>query len=95
MVYIVIDFVFVVVVVVQVFKYLESRCKVYRNVINFCQEILNKKVVEWKFILCNDVLNFICDVDMVIIVGGDGIFLYVSYFLDDFVFVFGVNFDLI
>lgn len=93
--YIVIDSVFavVVVVVVQVLKYLESRCKVHRNAINVCQEILNKKAVEWKPISRNDVSNPIRDVDMVITVGGDGTLLHASHFLDDSVPVLGVNSD--
>ncbi|CAF2206526.1 hypothetical protein BRARA_G03596 [Brassica rapa] len=77
----------------QVLKYLESRCKVHRNAINLCQEILNKKAVEWKPISRNDVSNPIRDVDMVITVGGDGTLLHASHFLDDSVPVLGVNSD--
>ncbi|CAH8258587.1 unnamed protein product [Arabidopsis lyrata] len=77
----------------QVLKYLESRCKVHRNAINFCQEILSKKPVEWKPISRNDLSHPIRDVDMVITVGGDGTLLHASHFIDDSVPVLGVNSD--
>lgn len=77
----------------QVLKYLESRCKVHRNAINFCQEILSKKPVEWKPISRNDLSHPIRDVDMVITVGGDGTLLHASHFIYDSVPVLGVNSD--
>uniref|UniRef100_A0A1J3D7Z5 NADH kinase n=1 Tax=Noccaea caerulescens TaxID=107243 RepID=A0A1J3D7Z5_NOCCA len=77
----------------QVLQYLESRCKVHRNAINFCQEILSKKPVEWKHVSRNDLSQPIRDVDMVITVGGDGTLLHASQFIDDSVPVLGVNSD--
>ncbi|CAA0341477.1 unnamed protein product [Arabidopsis thaliana] len=77
----------------QVLQYLESRCKVHKNAIKFCQEILSKKPVEWKPISRNDLSHPIRDVDMVITVGGDGTLLHASHFIDDSVPVLGVNSD--
>ncbi|CAH8318986.1 unnamed protein product [Eruca vesicaria subsp. sativa] len=77
----------------QVLRYLESRSKVHRDAINFCQEILSKKPVEWKPISRSDLSHPIRDVDMVITVGGDGTLLHASHFIDDSVAVLGVNSD--
>ncbi|CAA7036973.1 unnamed protein product [Microthlaspi erraticum] len=77
----------------QVLQYLESRCKVHKNAINMCKEILNKKPVEWKPVSRNDLSKPIHDVDMVITVGGDGTLLHASHFIDDSVPVLGVNSD--
>ncbi|KAF2585353.1 hypothetical protein F2Q70_00035750 [Brassica cretica] len=68
----------------QVLQYLESRCKVHRDAITFCREILNKKPVEWKPIARNDLSHPI---------GGDGTLLHASHFIDDSVPVLGVNSD--
>ncbi|KFK42232.1 hypothetical protein AALP_AA2G228900 [Arabis alpina] len=77
----------------KVLQYLESRCKVHKNAINYCKEVLNKKPVEWKPISRNDLSHPIDDVDMVITVGGDGTLLHASHFIDDSVPVLGVNSD--
>ncbi|KAF2541869.1 hypothetical protein F2Q68_00030965 [Brassica cretica] len=68
----------------EVLQYLESRCKVHRDAITFCREILNKKPVEWKPIARNDLSHPI---------GGDGTLLHASHFIDDSVPVLGVNSD--
>ncbi|XP_010531921.1 PREDICTED: NADH kinase-like [Tarenaya hassleriana] len=77
----------------QVLRYLESRCTVHKDAINFCQEILHKKPVEWRPISRSDLLHPIHDVDMVITVGGDGTLLQASHLIDDSVPVLGVNSD--
>ncbi|CAN8240310.1 unnamed protein product [Cochlearia groenlandica] len=78
----------------QVLKYLESRCKVHRNAIKLCQEILSKKPIQWRPVSRNDFSHHpVNDVDMVITVGGDGTLLHASHFIDDSVPVLGVNSD--
>lgn len=65
----------------------------HKNAINFCQNILNKKVVDWKAIFRSGLQSPIRDVDLVISVGGDGTLLQASHLLDDNIPVLGVNSD--
>jgi len=66
---------------------------VHHDSINFCQEILRKKSVEWKAVLRNDLTQPINDVDLVVTIGGDGTLLQASHFIDDKIPVLGVNSD--
>ncbi|XP_015899253.3 NADH kinase isoform X1 [Ziziphus jujuba] len=77
----------------QMLRYLESRCKVHKNAVNFCQDILRSKPVEWEAISRNNLSQPIRDVDLVVTVGGDGTLLQASHFMDDSVPVLGVNSD--
>ncbi|KAF3442344.1 hypothetical protein FNV43_RR16260 [Rhamnella rubrinervis] len=77
----------------QMIRYLENRCKVHKNAINFCQDVVRSKPVEWKTILRNDLSQPIRDVDLVVTIGGDGTLLQASHFMDDSVPVLGVNSD--
>ena len=63
------------------------------NTIKFCQNILQQKPVDWEPILRNNLSQPICNVDLVITVGGDGTLLQASHFMDDSVPVVGVNSD--
>lgn len=63
------------------------------NAIKFCQNILQQKPVDWEPILRNNLSQPICNVDLVITVGGDGTLLQASHFMDDSVPVVGVNSD--
>ncbi|XP_075506463.1 putative NADH kinase isoform X3 [Primulina tabacum] len=77
----------------KVFRYLNDRMLVHKSAINFCQNILKKKPVDWKAVFRNDVSQAISDVDLVITVGGDGTLLQASHFMDDRIPVLGVNSD--
>lgn len=74
-------------------RYLENRINVHKNAINFCQDVLRSKPVEWKTILRNNLSQPIRDVDLVVTIGGDGTLLQASHFMDDSVPVLGVNSD--
>ncbi|KAK4576885.1 hypothetical protein RGQ29_027427 [Quercus rubra] len=77
----------------QMLHHLENRCKEHMNTIKFCQNILQQKPVDWEPILRNNLSQPICNVDLVITVGGDGTLLQASHFMDDSVPVVGVNSD--
>ncbi|KAM5586382.1 NADH kinase [Rosa sericea] len=74
-------------------QHLDNRRKMHKDAINFCQNILRHKPVEWKALLRNDLRQPIRDVDLVITVGGDGTLLQASHYIDDSVPVLGVNSD--
>ncbi|XP_021894956.1 NADH kinase [Carica papaya] len=77
----------------QVFQYLENRRRVHKDAINICQEVLRKKSVYWEPILRNNLSQPICNVDLVVTLGGDGTLLQASHFVDDSTPVLGVNSD--
>lgn len=77
----------------QVLRYLSNRTLAHRNAINFCQNILKQKLIEWKAVFRSDLSKPIHDVDMVITVGGDGTLLQASHLMDDSIPVLGVNSD--
>ncbi|KAL6205916.1 hypothetical protein ACLB2K_023168 [Fragaria x ananassa] len=74
-------------------QHLENRRNVHKDAVNFCQNILRHKPVEWKALLRKDLRQPIRDVDLVITVGGDGTILHASHYIDDSVPVLGVNSD--
>ncbi|KAM1169173.1 hypothetical protein ACFX19_031529 [Malus domestica] len=75
----------------QMLHCLENRRKVHKDAINFCQNILRPKPVEWKPTVRSNLLEPIRDVDLLVTVGGDGTLLQGSQFIDDSVPVLGVN----
>ncbi|KAM3696887.1 hypothetical protein ACB098_06G073100 [Castanea mollissima] len=77
----------------QILHHLENRRKEHMNAIKFCQNILQQKPVDWEPILRNNLSQPICNVDLVITVGGDGTLLQASHFMDDSIPVVGVNSD--
>ncbi|XP_049374165.1 NADH kinase isoform X2 [Solanum verrucosum] len=77
----------------QVLKYLDSRCLVHKEAINFCQNILRKKFVDWEAVYRFNLCRPIRDVDLVVTIGGDGTLLQASHFMDDSIPVLGVNSD--
>ncbi|XP_060188754.1 NADH kinase isoform X1 [Lycium barbarum] len=77
----------------QVLKYLDSRCLVHKEAINFCQNILRKKLVDWEAVYRFNLCQPIRDVDLVVTIGGDGTLLQASHFMDDSIPVLGVNSD--
>ncbi|KAJ1383763.1 NAD kinase [Sesbania bispinosa] len=76
-----------------ILHFLDSRHKVHHDSVNFCQEILQKKSVQWKAVQCNSLSQPINDVDLVVTVGGDGTLLQASHLMDDKIPVLGVNSD--
>ncbi|KAL5062242.1 hypothetical protein RYX36_023979 [Vicia faba] len=76
-----------------VLHFLNNRKKVHGESVNFCQEILQKKSVEWKVVLGNNLTDPINDVDLVVAIGGDGTLLLASHLMDDKIPVLGVNSD--
>ncbi|XP_020206954.1 NADH kinase [Cajanus cajan] len=77
----------------QIIQFLENRQKVHHDAINFCQAILQKKSVEWKAVLRNNLSHPINDVDLVVTVGGDGTLLQAGHLMDDKIPVLGLNSD--
>ncbi|XP_027774547.1 NADH kinase isoform X2 [Solanum pennellii] len=77
----------------QVIKYLDSRSLVHMEAINFCQNILRKKHVDWEAVYRFNLCRPIRDVDLVVTIGGDGTLLQASHFMDDSIPVLGVNSD--
>lgn len=73
--------------------YLDNRRKVHKDAINFCQDILRQKSVDWKPIIRNNLLQPIRGFDLVITIGGDGTLLQASHFMDGSIPVLGVNSD--
>ncbi|OVA14290.1 Inorganic polyphosphate/ATP-NAD kinase [Macleaya cordata] len=74
-------------------RHLDSRRKVHKDAVKFCQDILQRKSLDWVPVLRNDLSKPIHDVDMVITIGGDGTVLQASHFMDDSIPVLGVNSD--
>lgn len=79
--------------VLQIISYLNSRCKVHKDTIRFCQDVLQSKYIEWEPVTRDTLCRPIRHVDLVITIGGDGTLLRASHFLDDSIPVLGVNSD--
>ncbi|TXG66657.1 hypothetical protein EZV62_007932 [Acer yangbiense] len=77
----------------QIFQHLDNRCKVHKDAIDFCQKILEQKSIDWEPIFRNNLSKPICNVDLVVTVGGDGTLLQASHLMDDSIPVLGVNSD--
>ncbi|XP_048234756.1 NADH kinase [Ricinus communis] len=77
----------------QVLHYLDNRRKVHKDAINFCQDILRQKSIDWEPIFRINLSKPINDFDLVVTIGGDGTLLQASHFMDDSVPVLGVNSD--
>lgn len=80
-------------VFLQILRYLDDRCRVHKDTINFCRDVLQCKHVEWEPIERNNLSQPIRHVDLVVTIGGDGTLLRGSHFIDDTVPVLGVNSD--
>ncbi|THU58700.1 hypothetical protein C4D60_Mb03t17160 [Musa balbisiana] len=77
----------------KILNYLNDRCRVHKDTINFCQGVLRRKPLDWEPVVRNNLSHPIRSADLVITVGGDGTLLQASHFLDDSVPVLGVNSD--
>ncbi|KAK9150733.1 hypothetical protein Syun_009042 [Stephania yunnanensis] len=77
----------------KVLTHMESRHKVHMDAVNFCQDILHRKSLDWEFLPRKSLSQPIRDVEMVITIGGDGTLLHASHFMDDSIPILGVNSD--
>lgn len=77
----------------KILKYLDDRCRVHKETINFCQDVLRRKPIDWEPILRSDLSQPLSHADLVISVGGDGTLLRASHFIDDSTPIVGVNSD--
>ncbi|XP_008792298.1 probable NADH kinase [Phoenix dactylifera] len=77
----------------KILSYLDDRCRVHKDTINFCQDVLRRKSLDWELVMRNKLSHQIHHVDLVVTVGGDGTLLQASHFLDDSIPVLGVNSD--
>ncbi|KAK3025496.1 hypothetical protein RJ639_041577 [Escallonia herrerae] len=77
----------------QVLNYLDNRRSVHKDAINFCQNILRKKLVDCIPVFRSNLSQPIRGVDLVVTVGGDGTLLQASHLMDDSIPVLGVNSD--
>lgn len=74
-------------------NYLQNRRTVHSDAINFCQNILKKKSVDWDTVYRSNLSQPIRDVDLVVTIGGDGTLLEASHFMDNSIPILGVNSD--
>lgn len=77
----------------KILRHLDNRIQVHRDAINFCQDVLRRKLVDWETMFHDDLSQPIQNVDLVVTVGGDGTILHASHFMDDTIPVLGVNSD--
>ncbi|XP_010924699.1 probable NADH kinase [Elaeis guineensis] len=77
----------------KILSYLDDRCRVHKDTINFCQDVLRRKCLDWEPVMRNKLSHPIHHADLVVTVGGDGTLLQASHFLDDSIPVLGVNSD--
>ncbi|KAI3679323.1 hypothetical protein L2E82_51455 [Cichorium intybus] len=77
----------------KVLQYIDSRCKVHKEAIDFCQDILRKKSIEWDAVFRSHLSQPIHNVDLVVTIGGDGTLLRASHFLNDSIPLLGLNSD--
>lgn len=74
-------------------QYLDNRCRVHKDAIEFCQDILRRKSVDWDAVFRSNLSQPIHNVDLVVTIGGDGTLLQASHFLNDSIPLLGVNSD--
>lgn len=72
---------------------MEDRCRIHNDTVNFCQDVLRRKSVDWETLLWSNLSQPIHNVDLVISIGGDGTLLQASHSMDDSVPILGVNSD--
>ena len=77
----------------QILSFLDNRGKVHRDAIEFCQNILRRKPVDWHASVRSNLSQPIHDVDLVVTVGGDGTLLQANHLLNDSIPLLGVNSD--
>ncbi|GAB2284312.1 hypothetical protein Dimus_018774 [Dionaea muscipula] len=77
----------------KMLRHLDNRLQVHKDAVTFCQDVLQRKSVDWETLFCHSLCQPICNVDLVVTVGGDGTLLQASHFMDDSIPVLGVNSD--
>lgn len=77
----------------QVLQFIDSRCRVHKAAIEFCQDILRRKSIEWDAVFRSHLSQPIHNVDLVVTIGGDGTLLRASHFLNDSIPLLGLNSD--
>lgn len=77
----------------KVLRYLDDRCRVHKDAIEYCQYILQKKSIEWDATFRSNLSQPIRNVDLVVTIGGDGTLLQASHLLNDTIPLLGVNSD--
>ncbi|KAG0495056.1 hypothetical protein HPP92_006050 [Vanilla planifolia] len=77
----------------QILNYLEDRRRVHKEAIDFCQDVLRCKDLDWEPVFRNNLSQPIHGVDLVVTIGGDGTLLRASHLLDNTIPVLGVNSD--
>lgn len=77
----------------QVLRYLDDRCRVHKETITYCQDVLRRKCLDWEPISRSNLSRPIRHADLVVTIGGDGTLLQTSHFIDDTIPILGVNSD--
>ncbi|XP_071730088.1 NADH kinase [Rutidosis leptorrhynchoides] len=77
----------------KVSRYLDNRCNVHKEAIQFCKDILQRKQVDWDATFRGHLSEPIQNVDLVVTIGGDGTLLQASHLLNDSIPLLGVNSD--
>ncbi|KAL8239314.1 hypothetical protein R6Q59_015881 [Mikania micrantha] len=77
----------------KVLHYLEDRSRVHKDAIEFCQNILQRKSVDWDATFRSNLSPPVQNVDLVVAIGGDGTLLQASHLLNDSIPLLGVNSD--
>ncbi|KAK8938825.1 putative NADH kinase [Platanthera zijinensis] len=76
-----------------ILDHLDDRCRVHKEGIHFCQNVLRRKDLDWEPVFRNNLCRPIHGVDLVVTVGGDGTLLQASHLLDNSIPILGVNSD--
>ncbi|CAI9303842.1 unnamed protein product [Lactuca saligna] len=77
----------------KVLQFIDSRCRVHKAAIDFCQDILRRKSIEWDAVFRSHLSQPIHNFDLVVTIGGDGTLLSASHFLNDSIPLLGLNSD--
>ncbi|KAL5997703.1 hypothetical protein ACLOJK_008633 [Asimina triloba] len=77
----------------QIMLIAADHLEVHKETIDRCQDVLQRKSLNWEPVFRNDLSQPIRNVDLVVTVGGDGTLLQTSHFMDDSIPVVGVNSD--
>lgn len=88
-----VEIMFIFLKTLQVLSYLDDRRRVHKEAIEFCQDILRRKPIEWDATFRLNLTQPIRGVDLVVTIGGDGTLLQASHLLNDSIPLLGLNSD--